>query len=198
MRELRRHVDRNTRIRSVVHATRTAGGHRTEACTDEGLGPRRAGGLTHPLSSVPSVRKDDEPPELRPAVRHDRRYLQRTWNVSRPRRAASRREVHSRRRVRADAPGGARSHQGRTAAASGAGAAPQPATGRANVNTRIVSTRVREYENSLLKRFARTLVLSCFTSVASGYSASASADPRNVSRAARFVRRAPNNATPDD
>ena len=89
-----------------------AQGDRIEGCRRTAC----AGRASCEIPALPSVRKDDEPAELRPALRHHRRCLQRTWNVSGSRRAASGREVHPRRRIQPHAPGRAGPAEGRDAA----------------------------------------------------------------------------------
>ena len=115
------------------------------------------GGDSRPLSPLPSVRKNDEPPELRPALRDHRRCVQRAWDVSGSRRAASGREVHPRRGIQPHAPGRAGAAEGRNPPPARAGAASEPVTRRTKLTGELIDYLLRSYTSCLLFRDTQRL-----------------------------------------
>ena len=112
MRALPRRVGRREDVRARVRQPRSAGGGAAPvaAC------PASRRHRTDPLPQVRRLRKDDEPPQLRPALGHRRRRVQGPRHVPRRRRAARDRVVHRGRRPRSRAPAADRGVERGTAA----------------------------------------------------------------------------------
>ena len=91
MRSVRRGLGRRRRVRAAVRAAGVAGGG---ACSAWRRDAPATGRGTRALPAVPPLRQDDEPRQLRQAIRSGDRRLPRARHLPRRRRAASDRHVH--------------------------------------------------------------------------------------------------------